>query len=343
MRAVVYDRFGVEPDVRTVDDPVPTPHGAVIRVAATGLCRSDWHGWQGRDAVPIPLPHVPGHELAGTVAAVGAEVTGWRAGSRVTVPFVCACGRCATCALGEQQICERQTQPGFSHWGSFAEYVLIENADLNLVGIPAELSMHAAAALGCRFATSFRAVVTQARVAPGEWLAVHGCGGIGLSAVMIAAAAGAQVVAVDVARPALELARKFGAAATVDASAADDVAEAVIAATGGGAHVSIDALGSEATCVGSINCLRRQGRHVQLGVMPDPPPVPMHRVMGYELAILGSHGMAARAYPPMLDLITAGRLRPDLMITKTIGLDDAPAALVALGSGSPTGVTVIEP
>jgi len=343
MRAVVYDEFRQQPEVRNVDDPVPSPGGAVIRVEATGLCRSDWHGWQGRDAVPIPLPNVPGHELAGTVEAVGAAVTGWRAGDRVTVPFVCACGACAACAAGAQQICERQTQPGFSHWGSFAEYVSIEHADLNLVGIPAALSMHAAASLGCRFATAFRAVVARAQVAPGEWLAVHGCGGVGLSAVMIAAAAGAQVIAVDIAQPALALARQFGATLAADASATADIAEAIIAATGGGAHVSIDALGSSATCTASINCLRRHGRHVQVGVLPDPPTVAMHRVMGLELTILGSHGMAARDYPPMLDLINAGRLRPGLMITKTIGLEDAPAALVALGSASPTGVTIIEP
>jgi alcohol dehydrogenase len=286
---------------------------------------------------------VPGHELAGTVEAVGAAVTGWRAGDRVTVPFVCACGTCAACAAGAQQICERQTQPGFSHWGSFAEYVLIEHADLNLVGIPAALSMRAAASLGCRFATAFRAVVAQAQVASGEWIAVHGCGGVGLSAVMIGAAAGAQVIAIDIAQPALALARQFGAAVTTDASATTDIAEAIMAATGGGAHVSIDALGSQATCTASINCLRRHGRHIQVGVMPDPPSVPMQRVMGLELTILGSHGMAARAYPPMLDLINAGRLRPDLMITKTIRLDDTPSALVALGSTSPTGVTIIEP
>jgi D-arabinose 1-dehydrogenase-like Zn-dependent alcohol dehydrogenase len=343
MRAVVYDQFGQEPEVRTVGEPVPSPEAAVIRVEATGLCRSDWHGWQGRDAVSIPLPHVPGHELAGTVEAVGAAVTGWRVGDRVTVPFVCACGRCAACAAGAQQVCERQTQPGFSHWGSFAEYVLIENADLNLVGLPAALSMRAAASLGCRFATAFRAVVAKAQIAPGEWIAVHGCGGVGLSAVMIAAAAAAQVIAVDIAQPALALARQFGAAVTIDASATTDIAEAIIAATGGGAHVSIDALGSQATCTASINCLRRHGRHIQVGVLPDPPSVPMLRVMGLELTILGSHGMAARDYPPMLDLINAGRLRPDLMITKTIGLDDAPSALVALGSTSPTGVTIIEP
>ncbi|MFB9839326.1 alcohol dehydrogenase catalytic domain-containing protein, partial [Actinoallomurus acaciae] len=188
MRAVVFEEFGRMPDLREVPDPAPSPAGVVIRVAATGLCRSDWHGWMGHDS-DITLPHVPGHELAGVVEAAGPEVTGWRAGDRVTVPFVCACGRCPACAAGEQQVCERQTQPGFTHWGSFAEYVAVENADVNLVGLPEGLGFAAAAGLGCRFATAYRALTAHGRATPGQWVAVHGCGGVGLSAVMIAAAA----------------------------------------------------------------------------------------------------------------------------------------------------------
>src|SRR3954452_2137446 len=189
MRAVVFEQYGEPARVREVPDPEPVEHGVVVRVEATGLCRSDWHGWQGHDP-DITLPHVPGHELAGVVEAVGARVTGARPGDRVTVPFVCACGTCPACAVGYQQVCERQTQPGFTHWGSFAQYVALDHADVNLVAVPQELSFATAASLGCRFATAFRAVVRQGRAAAGEWVAVHGCGGVGLSAVMIAAASG---------------------------------------------------------------------------------------------------------------------------------------------------------
>lgn len=220
MRAVIFDEFGAAPQVRDVPDPVPPPGGAVVRVAATGLCRSDWHGWRGHDP-DITLPHVPGHEFAGVVHATGAGVRGWRPGDRVTAPFVCACGRCPSCLAGDQQVCERQTQPGFTHWGSFAEYVVVRDADVNLVRLPDELDYPAAAALGCRFATAFRAVVTQGRVAAGEWVSVYGCGGVGLSAVMIAVACGARVVAVDVSPGALELARGFGAAVCLDARTPD--------------------------------------------------------------------------------------------------------------------------
>jgi alcohol dehydrogenase len=345
MRAVVFERYGEPAQVRDVPDPVPAEHGVVVRVEASGLCRSDWHGWQGHDA-DITLPHVPGHELAGVVEATGAGVTRWRPGDRVTVPFVCACGSCAACAAGDQQVCERQTQPGFTHWGSFAQYVALDHADINLVALPEQLSFATAAALGCRFATAYRAVVQQGRVAAGQWVAVHGCGGVGLSAVMIAAASGARVVAVDVSPRALELARDVGAAACVDASGVPDAAEAVREITGGGAHVSLDALGSPVTCAASVNGLRRRGRHVQVGLLPSADgttPVPMARAIALELEILGSHGMAAHAYPEMLRLVAEGVLRPDLLVTSVIGLDAAPEALAAMGSAAGAGVTVVEP
>ncbi|GAA3814130.1 zinc-dependent alcohol dehydrogenase family protein [Sphaerisporangium flaviroseum] len=359
MRAVQYDGFGERPEVRQVADPAPPRAGAVIRVEASGLCRSDWHGWMGHDPDIRTFPHVPGHELAGVVEAVGAEVTRWRAGDRVTTPFICACGRCPACASGDGQVCENQTQPGFTHWGSFAEYVAIENADVNLVRLPDPMPYATAAGLGCRFATAFRAVVSQGRVRAGEWIAVYGCGGVGLSAVMIAAACGARVVAVDVSPAALDLATRFGAAATVlagettgtgwagqvespDAAGSGRVREL----TGGGAHLTVDALGSATTCGAAIESLRRRGRHVQVGLLPrvaGHPAVPMDRVIGLELEILGSHGMAAHAYPPMLEMIAAGALRPELLISRTIGLGETSEALATMATMGTPGVTMIHP
>ncbi len=337
MRAVVYEAFGRMPTVETVPDPAHAAHGAVVRIEASGLCRSDWHGWMGHDPDIRQFPHVPGHELAGVVEAVGADVRRWRAGDRVTVPFVCACGSCEQCAAGNHQICDRQTQPGFTHWGSFAEYTALDWADVNLVALPDGLASDAAAALGCRVAAAYRAVLQVGRVRAGEWVAVHGCGGVGLSAVMIAAAAGARVVAVDVSSSALELAREVGAEVAV--AAGTDVREV----TGGGAHASLDAIGSEAACAASIAGLRKRGRHVQVGLLPHPPRVPMDLVIGRELELLGSHGMAARAYPEMLGLVASGRLRPGRLISTRIGLDRTPEALAAMSEGSPPGVTVIRP
>jgi alcohol dehydrogenase len=293
----------------------------------------------GHDPDIQAFPHVPGHELAGTVEAVGAEVRHHARGDRVTVPFVCACGTCAQCVRVHHQICDRQRQPGFTHWGSFAELVAIDWADVNLVRLPDDLDASTAASLGCRFATAYRAVLQVGRARAGEWVVVHGCGGVGLSAVMIAAAAGARVVAVDVSPAALDLAMEVGAEVAVAAGDPDAVREA----TGGGAHLSLDALGAEVTADASIRGLRKRGRHVQVGVVPQPPRLPMHLVMSWELELLGSHGLAAHAYPEMLDLVTRGTLRPDRLVTSTVGLDDVPEALAALGRGSPTGVTVIDP
>ncbi|MCW2679167.1 MAG: alcohol dehydrogenase [Frankiales bacterium] len=333
MRALVFSAFGGPLAVQDVPAPEAPDDGVVVQVGATGVCRSDWHGWQGHDP-DIALPHVPGHELAGTVAAVGSAVRRWSIGDRVTVPFVCACGRCAQCLAGDHQVCAAQRQPGFTHWGSFASHVALDAADVNLVALPASMGFATAASLGCRYATSYRAVVQQGRVASGEQVVVYGCGGVGLSAVQIAVAMGASVVAVDVSPAALELAESFGARAVTGG------VEAVREATGGGAHLSLDSLGSPQTCVDAVLSLRPRGRHVQVGLLPGgPTPLPMDRVIGLELELLGSHGMAAHAYPELLDLVASGRLRPDLLVTREIGLDDAAQALAHVGHAP--GITVI--
>ncbi len=143
-----------------------------------------------------------------------------------------------------------------------------------------------AASLGCRFATAFRGIVDVAKVQPGEWVAVHGSGGVGLSAIMIAAACGANVIAVDLDERKLSLAREIGAVATINAADTTDVVGAIREITKGGAHVSMDALGSPTTCFNSIACLRRRGRHVQAGLMTGvhaSPSIPMSKVIAHEL------------------------------------------------------------
>jgi alcohol dehydrogenase len=342
MRAVLFHEFGAMPELADVPAPQCPPSGAVIRVHATGLCRSDWHGWMGHDD-GIRLPHVPGHEFAGTIEEVGSEVRGWRPGDRVTVPFVHACGRCEQCRLGNQQVCDNQEQPGFTQWGSFAELVSVAEADTNLVALPEDLDFVSAAALGCRFATAYRAVMAQGRVTPGEWVAVHGCGGVGLSAIMISVAAGAKVVAVDISERALGLAAELGAAAV---PVTGDVAAAVREATDGGAHLSLDAYGSATTCDNSIRSLRKRGRHVQVGLMTGLDAlaaIPMDLVIASELEILGSHGMAAHEYPAMLTGIARGDIDPRMLVGRRIALEEAPEALATMAGGAHPGMTVIDP
>lgn len=344
MRAVVFEEFGGSVAVRSVSDPIPSPGGVVVEVHATGLCRSDWHAWAGHDD-GVGLPHVPGHELVGIVAAVGADVRRWAVGDRVTTPFVCGCGTCQWCLDGQAQVCPDQTQPGFTHWGSFAEYVALHSADANLVAVSNVVSDAAAAGLGCRFATAYRALTARAGVLPGEWVTVVGVGGVGLSAVQVAVAAGANVVAVDRTPAALALAQSLGARHTVLADGLD-VAARVHDLTGGGSHVAVDAVGTAATCADAIHSLRRHGRHVQVGLLPGVgghPRVPMDRVIAWELDILGSHGMASVDYSGMLRLVEAGTLRPQAMVERVVGLAEGARRLPSLDAASPVGVTLIDP
>jgi D-arabinose 1-dehydrogenase-like Zn-dependent alcohol dehydrogenase len=343
MKAISYSAYDKTPTLVEVPEPVCERDGVVIAVRATGVCRSDWHAWKGHD--PVPLPQIPGHELAGTVAEVGVDVRRWKVGDRVTVPFVCGCGVCDHCLAGDAQVCPDQTQPGFTGPGSFAQRVAIRAADVNLVALPASIDFVTAASLGCRFATAFRAITAHGRLHAGDWLAVHGCGGVGLSAVMIGRALGARVVAVDVSESALARAAELGAEHVVNAHQEPDTAAAIRDLTGGGAHVSIDALGTPGTAVASVNSLRRRGRHVQVGLLlgeAATPPLPMDRVIAHELEIYGSHGMAAHEYAAMLALVEDRTLRPDRLVGEVITLARAGLALAAMDRPATSpGMTVV--
>lgn len=344
MRAAVYAAFRGPIVVRDLPDPVVHDDAALVAVGACGICRSDWHGWMGHDAA-IRLPHVPGHELAGTVVAVGAAVHRWRGGERVTVPFCCGCGDCPDCRRGDTQVCDRQTQPGFTHHGAFAEFVEIRHADVNLVALPAAVGFRAAAGLGCRFATAYRAVIHQGRATAGDWVAIHGCGGVGLSAIVIARAIGARVVAVDPHPARRSSARAVGADEVLDPTAGD-VGPRIRAVTGRGVAVSLDAIGDPLVCHASILSLANRGRHVQVGLLPGPqarPPVPMDVVIARELEILGSHGMPVAGYAELLALVASGRLDPARLVTDTVGLAEGAALLERFDAFPNRGITVIVP
>ncbi len=344
MRAVVVDAPNATPQLRQVPEPELPPHGALVRVHATGVCRSDWHAWVGHDP-SVRFPHVHGHEFAGVVEAVGAEVASYAAGERVTAPFCCGCGRCSTCAAGHAQLCEREYQPGFDGWGSFAELVMVPWADVNLARLPDGLGFVAAASLGCRFMTSFRGLVDQAELRAGETVVIIGCGGVGLSGVMVASAVGANVIAVDVDEGTLALAQRLGASATVDARSQDPVAS-VRDLSDGGAHVSVDALGSARTCAQGIAMLRPRGRLLQLGLLlgtDSDPRLPMQDVIRRELRVIGSHGMPAHRYPALFAFLQQAALPLDALVGARAGLEDAAGVLESMGRFAPLGVTVLEP
>ena len=344
MRALTYAEFRGPLTVADVPEPVAFAGGAVIRVEASGLCRSDWHGWMGHDSDIVNFPHIPGHEFAGTVVEVGSGVdTSW-IGRTVTAPFVLACGACEVCAGGDGQVCPHQEQPGFSLPGSFAEFVAIVAAETNLVALPENLSPQTAAGLGCRVATAYRGIVSRARVREGEWVAVFGCGGVGLSAVAIARSRGARVIAVDPSPTAVQAATELGAEAAVISG--PDVVTQVVDVTGG-VHVSMDAVGGSDSCRDSILSLRRRGRQVQVGLLGEQTPeVPMGRVIAWELDVLGSHGMAAADYGEMLDDIASGAVPVhDLLAPEApMSLDAVAQALPGMTASSAIpGIRLIDP
>jgi alcohol dehydrogenase len=340
MRAWSYQRVGDPIQIVEIPEPECAPDGAVVEVRATGVCRSDWHAWRGHD--PVPLPMVPGHEFSGKVVAVGEQVTRFGVGDRVTAPFVMGCGRCEFCLAGQAQVCPTQQQPGFTYLGSFADQVAIQRADTNLVRLPDSCDFDMAAALGCRFATAYHALTARARLAAQETAVVIGAGGVGLSTIMIAKALGARVVAVDPSQNALDRAAELGADVTICAA---DPLPAILEATDGGAHVSVDAVGSAATAERSVRSLRRRGRHVQIGLMLNDNAtagLPWDITVARELEILGSHGMAAIDYPAMLEMITTDRLNPKLLVGQVIDFSGLGPALMAMDrpQGAIGGMTV---
>ncbi len=344
MRAALFHEFQGPIEVETVPDPTPPADGVVMKVMANGVCRSDWHAWMGHDDDIKSLPHVPGHECAGIIEAVGPEVKNWKPGMRVIVPVVSGCGSCGYCRSGQHQICPDQFQPGFTGWGAFAEYVAVPYADANLVELPESVSFEVGGSLGCRFTTAFRTIVQRGKVMPGQWVAIHACGGVGLSAIIIAEAMGANVIAVDIDDDKLSLASTAGAAHTINGLKTNDVAESIRDLSGGGAHVSVDALGSPLTCRNSILSLRRQGRHIQVGLLlggENNPSLPMDRVIAHELEIIGSHAMAGHTFPDMMAMVTSKKVQPEKLIKHRVNLAEGGKVLEKMGEFPDTGVTMI--
>jgi alcohol dehydrogenase len=342
MKAAVYHAFSGTIEIRQVDDPVVTETEAIIEVMASGICRSDWHGWKGHDP-DIRLPHVPGHEFSGIVKEVGSKVTLFQAGDRVTAPFCCGCSTCPRCMAGNQHICDHHFQPGFTHWGSFAQYVRINNADFNLVRLPSSIDFVSAAGLGCRFITAFHGIVNQGKVKPSMFVAIHGCGGVGLSAVMVAAACGAKVIAVDINEANLQKARTFGAAYTIDATKVN-VLERVLTITGDGAHVSMDALGSLETSMNSIHCLAKKGKHIQVGILGTENDITVSTadLIAKEIEIIGSHGMPLADYDTIFDLISRGKIDLSLLIDRTVKLEDVPQEMLHMDTYRNAGMVIID-
>ncbi|MDO6479562.1 alcohol dehydrogenase catalytic domain-containing protein [Shimia thalassica] len=344
MKAALLESYRAEPKLANVPDPACPRDGVIVGVRACGVCRSDHHAWQGVDP-DVELPHVMGHEFSGEVIEVGADCHRFQVGDRVTAPFILGCGHCPDCQTGQPTVCSKQQVIGFSFWGAFAEAVAIPHADYNLVRLPEAVSFEDAAGMGCRVTTAWRALTDRAGLKPGEWVVVHGCGGVGLSAILIAAALGARILAVDVSEAALTQARLMGANETLNVSGIGDVGAVVRDITEGGAHVSLDALGVSATFDNSLRSLRKLGRHIQVGMpVGDHAAVTLpllELVYARQLSLHGMRGLGATGFPALFDMISAGRLNLGGLVTRTLPLSQLGNALREMDGTQPAGVTVI--
>lgn len=350
MRAAVIEELNRPLVIRNVSDPECPPDGAIISVGANGVCRTDWHRWTNDWAwrgLAIQPPFVLGHEFSGVVEEVGRDVQDWHRGDRVIFPMNPGEGTCEWCRSGNQHVCDSGAKlvPGVSYWGAFAEYVMVRYADVNLVRLPESISFVDSASMACRYMAAFHGVVDHAAVRGGEWVAVYGAGGgMGASAVQIAAALGARVIAVDVSERALLAARNVGAEVIINSKLEDPV-EAIRTITKGGAHVSVDALGIAETCRNSVLSLRKLGRHIQLGHTTRKEqgdvPLPIDVILLNELRLLGGFGMQGQRFGTMLSMCEAGILKPSQVVSQQVNLDGVTAVLEAMGEFDTTGVVVI--
>ncbi|NEU58294.1 zinc-dependent alcohol dehydrogenase family protein [Halorussus sp. MSC15.2] len=350
MRAAVLREYGEPLEIEQVPAPDADDHGVVVETEACGVCRSDWHAWQGHGEWAddqVPEGQILGHEPAGTVVSTGPNVERFREGDRIAVPFNLGRGDCEHCRNGHGNVCEDGLALGFEADapGAFAERVHVPYADYNAVALPDGVSPVEMAGLGCRFATAYHGLAHRADLTPGDWVAVHGCGGVGLSAVHVADALGANVVAVDLADEKLAKAEELGADETVNAGAVADVPGRIRRLTPGGAHVSVDALGVAETCRNSVACLRKRGQHLQLGLTTDEErgevALPTDAMTMNEITFLGSRGMPPTRYGELLRMMDRGTVSPAELVTREVALSDVPDRLAAMNDYGTVSIEVV--
>ena len=344
MKAAVLTGVRQPLEIQNIPEPTCDPKGAILKVEANGICRSDWHIWDG--TWDMPLPWVMGHEFCDIVEEIGTEVRNFKKGDRVIAPFIGGRGTCKHCREGLPHMCVDPVKPGFGYWGGMAQYVEVQVADFNLVAMPENLAFATAAALGCRYMTSWGGMTDRVKVAPGETVVVAGAGGIGLSAIQIAAAFGAEVVAVDIREDALELAKTVGAAHTINSkNISGTLGEAVHDTLGKAADVSVDALGIAQTCGPVIEALGVRGRHAQIGMTDATAAgylsLPIDHIIANEISVSGVKGMPTPNFTALLALVAQGKVQPEQLITKQVRLDQVSEEMEAMGGFATLGFSVI--
>jgi len=341
MKAMVMEEVGKPMVVKDWPEPKCPSDGAIVRVEGSGICRSDWHLWQGDwgwIGFKPRMPTILGHEFAGVIEEVGKDVKTVKPGARVVVPLAQGCGVCEDCRTGHSNHCMG------AGMGGYARYGVLSHADYNFAPLPETINFVEASAMGCRYVTAFHAILDQGQVKADETVVVYGCGGVGLSTIQIASALGARVIAVDVDDRKLELAKQVGASDVINGKKTDPVT-AVMDLTRGGAEVSVDALGIAATCRNAVLSLRKRGRHVQVGLTTQEEKgevsLPVDQIVFKEIQFTGSLAIQSFRYPAMLSMVERGLLQPKKLITETLPIEKAFGVLEKMSKFENAGISVI--
>ncbi len=331
MKAAIFHGAHQPLTVEQIATPEPKTGEILVKVAGCGVCHTDLHFIDHDVPTMKKPPLVLGHEASGTVAAVGAGVTNWKAGDRLLLPAVFGCGQCRLCRMGRENVCENMVFFGSSVDGAYAEY-LISPAHA-AIPLPAEIPLVEGAIIADATTTPFHAVVNRGQVRPGDAVVVFGCGGIGLNCVQIAAAVGGQVIAVDIADHKLEWARKLGAKATVNPRSVERLDKELRRITGGGADVAFECIGNPATQEQAFNAVRTGGRFVVVGSSDKPMTLNTGKVMFREIEIVGSLGCRVVDYPRVIELARQGKIKVSELVTAKFPLDRINEAFDALRRG----------
>jgi 6-hydroxycyclohex-1-ene-1-carbonyl-CoA dehydrogenase len=328
LRAAVLKELGHPLEVAIVADPEPAAGDAIVAVAACGVCHTDLHYLDHGVPTAKPPPLILGHEISGTVVARGADAN-VTIGARVLVPAVLGCGRCAACRTGRENVCAHLVMFGNHVDGGYADYVAVPAHQL--VPLPDDLPLLESAIIADALTTPFHAVVNRGRVRPGARVAVFGCGGIGLNVVQMAAAVGANVVAVDTNPKRTAFARTLGAQHTL--AGGPNAAKELRALTAGGADVTFECVGTPITQEQAFDATANGGRLVLVGYSPQAMSLNSGRTMFREMEIVGSLGCPAVDYPRVVEMARQGRVRVSELVTGRYALADINAAFDALRAG----------
>ncbi len=338
MKAAVF--YGKEQGLKIEEVPTPTYSNdeVLVKVAATGLCRTDLHYLHGTPTFKKP-PIILGHEISGTVESVGENVKNFNKSDKVLIPPVFACGKCFFCRIGRGTICTNQIMVGNHRDGGFAEYIAVPASDI--FHLPDEIPLQEGCIISDALSTPYHAVINRAQVKSGDTVAVFGCGGVGLATVQMANAIGANVIAVDVFDEKLQLAKKFGAVETINARNETDVPKKLRKISGRGIDIAIEVIGNPETIQHAYNSVRWGGRVVVVGYTDKDIVINAARLMFREIEIIGSLGCGLQDYPKLIDMIKYGKIKVKDLVSHKFKLAEINKGFELLEHGEPTLIRAI--